>query len=181
MPSPRFCLALLGCLIVAAPALAVPQAGDWVAPARLQKQIEQETNRYFAAKDSRAYDRAYAFAAPSMQSYLTADLFRETADRFNAEAGPVVARRVTRLSWYRDPIDAGEPGLYVAADFTAIFPNIELMCGYVMWRQLADGRFLIVREEQNFVDKPSAHKMAPEQRARLPEIFGCVGPVKAVR
>ena len=152
-----------------------PQAGDAIPDAATQRALAQETYAYFKAKDGGAYDKAYARIAPSMTAYLTPDLYKADAQRFNAEAGKVEERRITRLTWCRDPADAPAPGLYVAADFRSSFPNIHLHCGYVMWHQEADGRFRIVREEQSFIDKAMARQLPPERLAPLATQFGCVG------
>jgi hypothetical protein len=109
-----------------------------------------------------------------MQSYLTPDLFRSGAERFLSEAGKPGGVQFTRVTWYQDPHDAPEPGLYAAVDFTAHYADLELMCGYLMWHKLADGRFALVREEQNFIGRPAAQQMVPEQRRNLPRLFGCV-------
>jgi len=140
------------------------------------KAIIAQSQAYLKDKQARHYDRAYAMIAGSMQSYLTPALFRDGVDRFLSEAGAPGELRFTRLSWYRDPPDAPESGLYAAVDFTADYANIELMCGYLMWHRLADGRFKLVREEQNFIDRRAAQQMVPEQRRNLPRLFGCVSP-----
>jgi hypothetical protein len=132
------------------------------------------TKAYLKDKQARRYDRAYAMIASSMRSYLTAELFRDTAERFLTDAGKPGDVQLTGFTWYRDPPDAPEPGLYAAVDFTAHFANLELMCGYLMWHQVADGQFRIVREEQNFIDRQAAGQMVPEQRDKLPRLFGCV-------
>lgn len=136
--------------------------------------IVEASKAYLKDKQARHYDRAYAMIAGSMRSYLTPDLFRDSAERFQSDAGAPGALRITRFTWYRDPPDAPEPGLYAAVDFTAHYANLELMCGYLMWHQAADGQFRIVREEQNFIGHQAMGQMVPEQRDKLPQLFGCV-------
>ncbi|OHT21010.1 hypothetical protein BHE75_03015 [Sphingomonas haloaromaticamans] len=167
MPMPEWLL-----LAAALPAM----AGDAVPGEAVQRAVVDRTQAYFAAKDGGDYHRAYALIAASMRGYLTEDFYTAEARRFNAEAGRAEARDVVRLTWYRDPPDAPEPGLYVAADFRSRFPNIHAHCGYLMWHQDADGQFRIVREEQSFIDKATAAQLPPERLASADRQLGCVDP-----
>lgn len=167
MPFPEILLLLA--------AAALPrQAGDFIPEDATAKAVTEQTYAYLAAKDGARYELAYDQIDATMRAYLKPDLYRAQAAQFNAEAGRAAERRVTRLTWYRDPADAPAPGIYVAADFRSRFANIDLHCGYVMWHQDKDGRFRIVREEQSFIDKGMARQMAPERVAQLPRQFGCV-------
>jgi hypothetical protein len=166
------CAILLGlAAFEAAPAAAPAEIshGDPVA-----RTIVEASRAYLKNKQARRYDRAYAMIAGSMRSYLTPELFRDGVERFLSDAGASGELRITRFTWYRDPPDAPEPGLYAAVDFTAHYANLELMCGYLMWHQVADGQFRIVREEQNFIGHQAMGQMVPEQRDKLPQLFGCV-------
>lgn len=158
------------------PSVAVPPAADISLEDPAARTIIDASKAYLKDKQARRYDRAYAMIAGSMQSYLTPALFREGAERFLADAGKPGAVQVTRFTWYRDPADAAEPGLYAAVDFTAHYANLKLMCGYLMWHQVAGGQFRIVREEENFIDHRAAQQMVPERRENLPRLFGCVSP-----
>lgn len=165
-------LAMLAAAVAALP----PQAGDAIPDEAMQRAVIEQSYAYLRDKDEGRYDLAYALIAPSMQSYLKRDLYAAESARFNAEAGAARERRVMLMSWYRDPPDAPAPGLYVAADFRSLFPNIRLHCGYLMWHQEADGRFRLVREEQSFIDEGMAARTPPEQLKGLDSRFGCVGP-----
>ena len=169
-------LALLTVPIAAATPPPLPEeAGDAIPDAATQAAVRDASYAYFVAKDAGRFDAAYAFFAPSVRAYLSPDLFRSQTAAFNVAAGAPGERRVVRLTWERDPADAPAPGLYVAADFVARFPNLRLHCGYLMWHREADGRFKIVREEQSFIDEATARQMTPERLRPLPVQFGCVG------
>jgi hypothetical protein len=168
-------------LAATAPSAPLPeQAGDAIPDVAVQRAVRDASYAFFAAKDAGRDDVAYAFFAASVRTYLSADLFRSQTDAFNAMAGRGGERRVVRLTWERDPPDAPAPGLYVAADFVARFPNLRLHCGYLMWHREADGRFRIVREEQSFIDEATARQMVPERLRPLPAQFGCVGAAAAL-
>ena len=96
------------------------------------------------------------------------------AAEFNAQAGSPRGRRVVEITWYKDPEDAPEPGLYVAADFSADFEKLEFVCGYLMWQVQPDGRFRLVREEQNMAPRrASGRAIAQIDRDPLRTRMGC--------
>lgn len=136
-------------------------------------EVVAQTEAYFAAKDRGDADASYKRLAPSVQAYLPPDLWKANLAKFNAEAGKPGGREIARLTWYDNPPEAREPGLYVAADFTGRYSRVALMCGYVMWHRESDGSFRIVREEQNVLDTETAARLAPERRAPLERQFGC--------
>lgn len=160
----------------AQPPRALPQqAGDAVPDEATQRRVTEASYAYFAARDGGRYDDAYAAFAASVRAYLTPDLYRSQTAAFNAAAGSGGERRIVLLTWERDPAGAPVPGLYVAADFVARFPNLRLHCGYLMWHRETDGTFRIVREEQSFLDEATARQMTPERLRPLPAQFGCPG------
>jgi hypothetical protein len=176
MPMRKAGAILTGLAMLLLPAAAPPPIddGDAIGSTAEHAAVLAATTAYFEARDKGDYARAYRQIGPSMTAYLTPALYEDAGRRFAAEAGAWQGRVVTRLTWTRDPPEAPRPGLYVAADFTARYVNLELMCGYLMWRKTGNGRFELVREEQNYIDRPAAQAMAPEQRKGLPRLFGCV-------
>ena len=128
---------------------------------------------WLAAKDGGRYEEAWALLSDRMKGASPLAQWRAAAERFNDRAGPVRGRQVTRISFYRDPPDAPEPGLYAAADFSADFANFDFVCGYLMWRLGPDGLWRLVREEQNLVDKQAAEDVTKIDRPRLREQMGC--------
>ena len=143
-------------------------------PSEAQQQaVLKATYGYLAAKDSNRLSNAYAmFSRRAKLTTPEADWIA-SARNFNARAGAVDARRVTDISWYSDPPDAPEPGLYVAADLNGVFENVEFLCGYVVWRLDPDGSLRLVREEQNFLERRRGEKLALVDRAPLRAQMGC--------
>jgi hypothetical protein len=155
---------------------AVPAASrsdpDWSPDAVLQARLLAASYAYFSAKDGGRYAEAWTLQSLRLQQSSPLADWSAAAGSFNAEAGPVRARRVVEISWYNHPSDAPEPGIYVAADYSAEFEKLEFVCGYLMWRLQPDGSFRLVREEQNMVhkrDKP----MAAIDRTPLRTRLGC--------
>ncbi len=138
-----------------------------------QHAVLKATYGYLAAKDSNRLSDAYAMLSRRAKRTTAESDWIAKARDFNQQAGAVTARRVTDISWYSDPPDAPEPGLYVAADLNGAFENVEFLCGYVVWRLDADGTFRLVREEQNFLERRRGAKLAPLDRAPLRAQMGC--------
>ena len=143
-------------------------------PSEAQQQaVLKATYGYLAAKDSNRLSDAYAML--SRRAKLTTpepDWIAKTRD-FNKQAGAVRARRITDISWYSNPPEAPELGLYVAADLNGVFENVEFLCGYVVWRLDAVGSFRLVRDEQNFLKRRRGAKLALLDRAPLRAQMGC--------
>ena len=153
-------------------AAALPAPGWQPSPAD-QQAVLAATYGYFAAKDRGRYADAWAMFSKSMKEASPARDWRRDAEQFNGRAGPVRSRRVTEITWYNNPPDAPQPGLYVAADFSADFDKLDFVCGYVMWLLQPDGSFALTREEQNLLDKATAKKLASIDRAPLRAQMGC--------
>ena len=143
-------------------------------PSEAQQQaVLKATYGYLAAKDSNRLSDAYAML--SRRAKLTTpepDWIAKTRD-FNKQAGAVRERRITDISWYSNPPEAPELGLYVAADLNGVFENVEFLCGYVVWRLDAVGSFRLVRDEQNFLKRRRGAKLALLDRAPLRAQMGC--------
>lgn len=138
-----------------------------------QQELLAATYAYFFAKDAGRYAEAHGFLSDSMKAATPLPAWADAARMFNAEAGPARGRRVVEISWYNHPADAPEPGIYVAADFSAEFEQLEFVCGYVMWRLLPDGSFRLVREEQNLARKRGSRPLAAIDRAPMRTRMGC--------
>lgn len=134
--------------------------------------IEATTRAYFSARDSNKYDDAYAFLSSRQKQYQPLGVFQRRIEEFNAKAGPVQARRLRAITWYKDTPQAG-PGLYVAVDYSSEFPNLALHCGYLVWHEQPDGKFLQVREEENMIDNATMAKLGPDALEKVRAQFRC--------
>jgi hypothetical protein len=163
------------CLDAAAaptPAAASPDP-EWAPESAHQQALLAATYNYFAAKDAERYADAYSFLSDRMKAATPLAAWTETARDFNEAAGRVLGRRVVEVSWYNHPADAPEPGIYVAADYSAEFEKLEFVCGYVMWRLMPDGSLRLVREEQNLARKRGTRPMASIDRDPMRVRLGC--------
>jgi hypothetical protein len=134
--------------------------------------VERQTYAYFAAKDGRRYQEAYAQLSVTQKQTTPFERWSFLADDFNSKAGEVHSRKIKKITWYKDPPNT-PPGIYAATDFSSQFANTAAHCGYVVWHEQADGSFLLLREEQNFIDKATEAKLKPDEREKVRAQFGC--------
>jgi hypothetical protein len=155
--------------------IAAAAADQPLAPERADQQaVLAASYGYFAAKDNGRYGDAHHLLSDGMKQRFPLADWTASARAFDAEAGAVRGRRVVEITWYNNPADAPEPGLYVAADFSAEFAATEFVCGYLMWRVQPDGGFRLVREEQNAAPKRSGGRsIAKIDRDPLRARMGC--------
>jgi hypothetical protein len=146
---------------------------QWQPTATDERALLAATYEYFTAKDAGRYAEAHGRLSDRMKAATPLAEWATGARLFNAEAGPALGRRVIEISWYNHPTDAPEPGIYVAADYSAEFERLEFVCGYVMWRLLPDGSFRLVREEQNLARKRGPKPMASIDRDPMRVRLGC--------
>jgi len=134
--------------------------------------INAVTRAYFAALDANKAVDAYAFSSPRQKQYVPYDMFQKMLEDFNSEAGPVVARHIRAVTWYKDTPQTG-PGLYVAVDYSSDFTNLALHCGYVVWHEQSDRTFLLTREEVNMIDNATMAKLKPGDLEKVRGQFRC--------
>jgi hypothetical protein len=134
--------------------------------------VERQTLAYFAARDAKKYQDAYAMFAESQKKTVAFDGWAERVDKFNTVAGAVISRTVRKITWYKDPPGTA-PGVYAAADYSSKFANADFHCGYVAWRVGADGALELVREEENFIDNATMKRVKPEAVDQLLKQMRC--------
>jgi Protein of unknown function (DUF4019) len=134
--------------------------------------IEDQTYAYFASKDDGNYEKAYSLFSPKQKEALPYETWMAAAAKFNANAGTVRSRRIKRITWYKDP-PGTEPGVYAAVDFVSQFDNIDIHCGYVVWREQSNSLFMLVREEENLIDKQTQQTLKPEELSKARARIGC--------
>ena len=147
---------------------------QWRPTADQVKLVEHQTYAYFAAKDGRKYTAAYEQLSSSQKKTTSFERWSSIAEDFNSKAGEVRRRSIKKVTWYKNPAQA-EPGIYAAVDFSSQFANAGIHCGYVVWLEQTDGSFLLVREEQNFIDKTTEKKLKPDELEKVRAQFGCKG------
>ncbi|WP_422087922.1 DUF4019 domain-containing protein [Variovorax sp.] len=142
-------------------------------PEEDQKQVELLTYQYLKAKDAGDFAKAYGFFADSMKATASQESWSGAGRKFSAIAGPATSRRIRKITRYDNPPSAPRPGVYIAADLVSQFQNIDIHCGYVVWRGQPDGSFQVIREEANYIDRATQQRMTPEQLAAFKASARC--------
>lgn len=142
---------------------------------RVQNDIRLRSEEYFRLIADRCFDDAY--------SQLSADVigvdeakWKHEKQSFQLTAGEPLQISIVKVTVYDNPPEAPEPGLYVAADFSNVYKNIPIHCGYLMWFRSNGGSFSITREETGHV---TAEQLKSIPTAQVPEIrrmLRCVAP-----
>ena len=144
----------------------------WQPTEKEQALIERMTLAYLYEKDMKNYPIAYAMFSDSMKQAVRPESWRISAEQFNAKAGKVLSRAVSKITWYNHPPTSPTPGIFAAADYESRFENIDIHCGFVAWRKESNG-FQLVREEENYIDKKSQANMKEAEIAKTKALFGC--------
>lgn len=145
---------------------------QWRPTTSQEQLVERQTLAYFSAKDGKKYQAAYALLSPAQKEIISYERWTSMREEFNAKAGEVLSRKIKKVTWYKDPPRAA-PGVYAAADFVSQFANVDLHCGFIAWQEQPDGSFLLVREEENFIDNNVKKKLKPGEFEKVRAQFGC--------
>ncbi|WP_342113945.1 DUF4019 domain-containing protein [Pseudoduganella sp. OTU4001] len=157
-------------------ALGAPKASTaapWSPTASQKARVEELSKAYFADKDAQRYREAWARLGSAAQQQSSFDEWRRAAAGTAAKAGAALQREVKKVTIYRSA-HSGAAGTYAAVDFTGRFANADTYCGYLVWSEQADGSFLLVREEENYIYKATEAQLTPEQRAKMLGVYRCV-------
>jgi hypothetical protein len=157
---------------MAAPAQA-PAAAPWQATASQKARVEELSKAYFADRDAARYSQAWERLGTPLRQQWTFEGWRDALAASAARAGAVRQRELKKITVYRSS-QSGAPGTYAAVDFTGRFDNADTYCGYLLWSEQADGSFMLLREEENYIYKATDARLTPEQRAKMRGVFRCV-------
>jgi hypothetical protein len=160
-----------------AQALAPPKPGaagaPWQPSASQKARVEELSKAYFADKDAQRYREAWDRLGAGLRQMTSFEQWRDAIAAGAARAGTVQQREMKKVTIYRSS-QSGAPGTYAAVDFTGRFSNADTYCGYLVWSEQADGSFLLMREEENYIYKATDARLTPEQRARIRATYRCV-------
>ncbi len=157
-------------------ALAAPKpaaAAPWKPSATQKARVEELSQAYFADKDAQRYQEAWMRLGAAARQESSFEQWRNAAAGSAARAGAVRQRVLKKVTIYRSS-QGGTPGTYAAVDFTGRFANADTYCAYLVWSEQADGSFLLVREEENFIYKATEAQLTPEQRNKMRGVYRCV-------
>jgi hypothetical protein len=142
---------------------------------RAQSEVKLKSEAYFKLIASKRVDEALIHVAIARMG-LTEARWKSDKLALQAMAGEPVQISLEKVTVYDNPTGAPEPGLYVAADYSNVYRDMPIHCGYLMWFRPIGGEFRITREESGYV---TAEQFKSIPSAQLPEIkrrLRCVAP-----
>lgn len=134
--------------------------------------VERQTQAYFTAKDAGRHGEAYALLSAGNKEMSPFEQWSARASSTSAKLGEARGRSIRRITWYKDPPQV-TPGVYAAVDYSSQFANAEVHCGFVAWHTSGSDAFVLVREEENFIEKAQAQSMKPGELDRVRAQLGC--------
>lgn len=155
-----------------APARPSGTAPAWQPGSTQKARVEELSKAYFADKDAARYRQAWERLGPGMRKQWTFEEWRDASAGSMERAGAMRQRELKKVTLYRSS-QSGTPGVYAAVDFTGRFANAETYCGYLVWTEQADGSFLLLREEENYIYNATGARLTPEQRDKMRSVFHC--------
>jgi hypothetical protein len=115
---------------------------------------------------------SFDLASEGIRGGRTLDAWSKLIAADRKRAGQAGERRIVRVTWYENPPDAPEPGIYAAADYVASAEKLYFECGYVVWFW-RDGRFRAVRHEKGVASKNNLKKATSQQLAQYRAMLRC--------
>ena len=142
---------------------------------RVQNDVKLKSEAYFQFIASKRVDQALTQVAVARMGVNEVSWKNEKMS-FQAMAGEPLEISIKRVTVYDNPPGAPEPGLYVAADYSNVYRDMPVHCGYLMWFRPVSGEFRITREETGHI---TSEQLKSIPSAQLPEIkrrLRCVVP-----
>jgi hypothetical protein len=142
---------------------------------RVHNDIKSRSEAYFRLLAEKQFDDAYS---QMNESALGLDRAKWTRDQqaFQSLAGDLRSIGIVRITVYDNPVEAPEPGLYVAADFSNAYVKVPFQCGYLMWFRPEGGDFEITRTEIGHVTAEQLKTIPEVQVPDLKRKLRCIAP-----
>lgn len=120
------------------------------------EQAQGVFDEYMHLLNKKKYKAAYQLLDEGLQQLSPYKGWRKNKKAFRKESGGRGSYENIKLTWYDNPPNSAEPGIYVAFDFSCVFPKLEYCSGVLIMHQTPSGEFKIIREESNLMDKKTA-------------------------
>jgi hypothetical protein len=150
-----------------------PVVIDAAEKAALVDRLHALTSQFFELQDHGRFEQAYAMLTPGLMAISAADAWVAARKDFRARAGRLLDLQIKKVTWYDNPPDAPEPGVYVAFDFSGRTERFPVYCGYLMWQQQTGGDFLLARDESAHLDEAALARISPSDLPTARANLGC--------
>lgn len=155
-----------------APSKPSSAAPGWQPTSTQKARVEDLSKAYFADKDAARYRQAWERLGPGLHKQWTFEQWRDASADSKARSGALQQRELKKVTIYRSS-QSGTPGTYAAVDFTGRYANADTYCAYLVWTEQADGSFLLLREEENFIYNATSARLTSDQRNKMRSVFHC--------
>jgi hypothetical protein len=152
------------------PTLSTPEESH-----RVQDEIRLKSEEYFRLIAMKRVDEAYAQVS-AFRMNTDETNWKNNKLAFQVTAGEPLQISIVKVTVYDNPVEAPEPGLYVAADFSNVYENVPIHCGYLMWFRSIGGSFRITREETGHVTAEQLKTIPSDQLPEIKRMLRCVAP-----
>lgn len=133
---------------------------------RVQTEVKLKSEAYFQLIASKRVDEALTHVSIARMG-LDKAKWKNDKLSFQEMAGEPLEISIRKITIYDNPPGAPEPGLYVAADYSNVYREVPIHCGYLLWFRPTSGEFRITREETGYV---TSEQLRSIPMAQLPEI-----------
>jgi hypothetical protein len=139
----------------------------------IEEFIRAASSSYLSQRADGAFENAYIAFSEAMRTFLPLEEWKRQNSEFNAAAGKRKSTAIWRVTIYDNPQNAPESGLYIAADYESEFDHVPFQCGYLIWFQSSDRRFVITREESGSLPGSTVERLPRERVLEIRKQFGC--------
>ena len=144
-------------VLFAVSALGAARAGE-PANAELDQSVRNIAEHFMSDMDEGRFEYAYGWLTEAYKAQVSFTDFTLALAKFNALAGPVISRRITKVTW---PTGQPKPGTYAVLDVVSRFGNIERHCGVITLYRAPDGSaFRVMHAESVYLDNQTAADIA---------------------
>lgn len=144
-------------------AMAIPftavSASDFTPDKAIEQQAEQMARAYLDAINAGDFAAAFAMHTKALQSLSPYDNWQPMAADGHALRGDFIHFSNLRITWYDNPSDAAQPGLYAAFDFQCAYENTAICLMTLILHSLDGENFAIMRHEITQVTQDEAEAL----------------------
>jgi len=116
--------------------------------------------RFLSAYDRNESDEAWGLMSPQTQSMLPLVKWRDDRTAFLQTAGEALAHDIDKVTWYRNPPSAVQPGLYVTFKLRCQYALLQ-MCAeaVVLYSEKEGSPFTVLRHDRYSIERAAVQKL----------------------
>jgi hypothetical protein len=142
---------------------------------QVENEVQLKSIAYFRLVASKQVDEAVKQVATAGMG-VGEEEWKNKKLSFQAMAGVPLAISISKITVYDNPAQAPEQGLYVAADYSNVYSNLPVHCGFLMWFRPIGGTFRITREETGHITSEQLKTIPSGQLPEIKRRLRCVSP-----